>query len=263
MSFRESSYYRSWQDNGSGRVRGGFQGTRGSFQGFSERSAHGNYWPGRSVQPSSAEPALGPILSTLSQAGFTKAAGMYKSDSVITDCVTVSSYNWLDRTKPTIVVPGKPQCSFDSGLTDGREQASRRDGHRLLSLDNSSLTTGSTFVTPIPRITRSIPWSRPSSPCWLKMPVTREIMMSSPAAVLLETSCGLFAGRTSSLGSWWNLSTGPCSLFDGRTHRVSSSQMSEDTVTRSQRLTLRGMLTSRDLCHTSELSHTDSVDFAS
>lgn len=33
---------------------------------------------------------------------------MYESDSVITDCVTVTSYNWLDRPEPTIVVPGKP-----------------------------------------------------------------------------------------------------------------------------------------------------------
>ncbi|POS78719.1 geranylgeranyl pyrophosphate synthetase [Diaporthe helianthi] len=108
MGFRESYGYRPWEDGGRGRGSGGFQRTRGSYQGFSGRPARGNYWPGPSVKPQSAEPALGSLLSTLSQADFAKAARTYESDSVITDCVAVTSYNWLDRTKPTIVVPGKP-----------------------------------------------------------------------------------------------------------------------------------------------------------
>lgn len=101
-------------------MNGNLKHTRGSFQHFKGRPARGNYCPGISVHPSSAEPALGFVLSTASHADFTKAGGMYKSESVIKDCVTVTSYNWLDRPKPTMVIPGKPHCSFDSGLTDGR-----------------------------------------------------------------------------------------------------------------------------------------------
>lgn len=51
----------------------------------------------------------------------------YESDSRITDCVTVTSYNWLDRVKPTIVVPGKPQSSFDPFLTDAGRQTCKVD----------------------------------------------------------------------------------------------------------------------------------------
>ncbi|KAG8157495.1 hypothetical protein KVR01_012537 [Diaporthe batatas] len=108
MSFRDSYSSRPWEENRRGRGRGGFQRTRGSYQGFSGRSARGNYGPGTSVQPPTAEPPLGSLLSTLRQAELTKAAGTYESESVITDCVTVTSYNWLDRPTPTIAVPGKP-----------------------------------------------------------------------------------------------------------------------------------------------------------
>ncbi|KAK7713891.1 hypothetical protein SLS63_011904 [Diaporthe eres] len=80
---------------------------RGVFQGFG-RPARRNFWTGASEQPSNPEPALGSLLTTLNQADFAKAAVKYEPDSRITDCMTVTSYNWLDRAKPTIVVPGKP-----------------------------------------------------------------------------------------------------------------------------------------------------------
>lgn len=118
MSFRTSYNNRAWEDKGRGHACGGFQRTRGSHQGFRGKPARGNYWPGTSVQPPSAEPALGSLLSTLSQADLAKEAGTYESDSIITDCVTATSYNWLDRPKPTIVVPGKNHCLLYSGLTD-------------------------------------------------------------------------------------------------------------------------------------------------
>lgn len=111
-SLRESSDNRPWQGNGRGRGHGGFGGTRGFSQGLDGRPARGSFWKSTSAQPSSPEPALGSPLSTISQADLTKTAGKYESDSLITDCVTVTSYNWLDRAKPTIVVPGKPHVSF-------------------------------------------------------------------------------------------------------------------------------------------------------
>lgn len=84
---------------------------RGSFQGLGGRTDRGNLWKGISAQPPSPEPALGPLLSTLSRNDFNNTARKYESDSLITDCVTVTSYNWLDRARPTIVVPGKPHDS--------------------------------------------------------------------------------------------------------------------------------------------------------
>ncbi|KAI3396200.1 hypothetical protein diail_338 [Diaporthe ilicicola] len=107
-NYSEVSDSRSWQSIGNGRERGGLRGIRGSFQGFGGRPTRGNLWKGKSAQPSSPEPPLGSLLSTLSQTDLNKAANTYESDSLITDCVTVTSYNWLDRAKPTIVVPGKP-----------------------------------------------------------------------------------------------------------------------------------------------------------
>ncbi|KAL1871646.1 hypothetical protein Daus18300_004646 [Diaporthe australafricana] len=107
-SYSESSGNRSWQAIGNGRGRGGPRGIRGSFQGLGGRTARGSLSKGISAQSSSPEPALGSLLSTLSQTDFNKAARKYESDSLITDCVTVTSYNWLNRAKPTIVVPGKP-----------------------------------------------------------------------------------------------------------------------------------------------------------
>lgn len=108
-SARELSENRSWQDWGTGRGHGEFRGTKGGFQVFGSfgRPVRGGFWKGAAEQPSNPEPELGSLLSTLSKADFTKAAVRYESESHITDCVTVTSYNWLDRVKPTIVVPGK------------------------------------------------------------------------------------------------------------------------------------------------------------
>ncbi|KAK2597594.1 hypothetical protein N8I77_012372 [Diaporthe amygdali] len=108
LSSSEFSGNRSWQGNGGGRGRGGFGGMRGSFQGSYGRSGREGLVKGKRPQFSSPEPALGSLLSTLSQTDFNTTAGKYESDSSITDCVTVTSYNWLDRAEPTIAVPGKP-----------------------------------------------------------------------------------------------------------------------------------------------------------
>lgn len=96
------------------------------MQGFG-RPAYGNTWKGASGQSSNPEPSLGPLLFTLRQADFTQAAVKYESDSRITDCVAVTSYNWLDRVKPTIVVPGKPRLSFDLFVTDASRQTCKVD----------------------------------------------------------------------------------------------------------------------------------------
>lgn len=100
---------------------------RGSFQGYYGRPGRGGLVKGKSPQTSSPEPALGSLLSTLSQTDFNTTAGKYESDSSITDCVTVTSYNWLDRAEPTIAVPGKPHDSPDPCLTDRNRQTCKVD----------------------------------------------------------------------------------------------------------------------------------------
>lgn len=125
-SSRESSGNKSWQDGGIGRRHGEFRGTGGVFRGFG-RPARRNFWTGASEQPSNPEPALGSLLKTLNQADFAKAAVKYEPDSRITDCMTVTSYNWLDRAKPTIIVPGKSDFSFDPFLADESRQTCEVD----------------------------------------------------------------------------------------------------------------------------------------
>lgn len=124
-SSRESSGHKSWQEGRTGRGHGELRGT-GVFQGFG-RPARGNFWNSASEQPSNPEPALGSLLTTLSQADFAKAAVKYEPDSRITDCMTVTSYNWLNRAKPTIVVPGKSHFSFDPFVTDASRQTCEVD----------------------------------------------------------------------------------------------------------------------------------------
>lgn len=89
-----------------GRGRGGFP-TRG---GWPPASSGRNIWGWASrakpVIAPSPEPALGPLLISLTKSDFDEDAKKHESQSVITGCKAVASYNWLDRSEPTIVVPG-------------------------------------------------------------------------------------------------------------------------------------------------------------
>lgn len=67
-------------------------------------------WSGRAVPPAlaaSPEPPLGPLLSSLTTTTFDQEAKEYEPKSFIANVKTVASYNWLDRTEPTIIVPGR------------------------------------------------------------------------------------------------------------------------------------------------------------
>lgn len=125
-SSEKSSDNRPWQDRRSGRGRGDLGGTRGIFQSLG-RPVRGSPWKGTPEQSSSPEPALGHPISMLSQADLTEAAVKYEPDSCITDCVTVASYNWLDRSKPTIAVPGKPLFSTKPCSTDASRKTCEVD----------------------------------------------------------------------------------------------------------------------------------------
>lgn len=55
----------------------------------------------------SPEPPLGSLLSSLTANSFKQEAKDHETRSFITNFKTVASYNWLDRTEPTIIVPGR------------------------------------------------------------------------------------------------------------------------------------------------------------
>lgn len=89
-------------------VRGRGRGRGGWFEGSSARNTSGASAHPRTAPNSSPEPPLGALLHSLDVSDFHEDANMYVTESVITDCTAVASYNWLDRPEPTIIIPGKP-----------------------------------------------------------------------------------------------------------------------------------------------------------
>lgn len=91
---------------------------------------------------SSPEPALGPLLSSLAKTDLDKVAKSHESQSIITGCKTIASYNWLDKAEPTIIVPGMSVPRTKSAGTQGeppslccadRIQGNRPNGRRFPS----------------------------------------------------------------------------------------------------------------------------------
>lgn len=54
----------------------------------------------------SEEPPLGRLLSVLKPDDAHDKPNSLRSESVVTDCRTVASFNWLDAAGPAIVIPG-------------------------------------------------------------------------------------------------------------------------------------------------------------
>ncbi|KAK3935106.1 hypothetical protein QBC46DRAFT_58446 [Diplogelasinospora grovesii] len=71
---------------------------RGGFKPWNPR-------PSASASPSTPPPPLGALLASIRETELLVDAS---STATISDCKTVTSYNWLDRPVPTIVIPGKP-----------------------------------------------------------------------------------------------------------------------------------------------------------
>lgn len=75
------------------------------FSTFSERVK----WE-RATKPKifapSEEPPLGRLLSVLRPDDTHEKLSSLSSESVITNCRTVASFNWLDTAEPAIVIPG-------------------------------------------------------------------------------------------------------------------------------------------------------------
>lgn len=54
----------------------------------------------------SEEPPLGRLLGVLKPDDAHEKLSRLRSESVVTDCRTVASFNWLDTAEPAIVIPG-------------------------------------------------------------------------------------------------------------------------------------------------------------
>lgn len=92
----------SSNDTWRGRGRGG--GGRGGSWSRGGRGGGPKPKPATHITSTTPAPPLGKLLSSLTKADLNGKE--YEATSSITDCKTVSSYNWLDRKTPTIVVPG-------------------------------------------------------------------------------------------------------------------------------------------------------------
>ncbi|KAK1675041.1 geranylgeranyl pyrophosphate synthetase [Colletotrichum godetiae] len=97
----------------------------------------------RRSKPAAASPVppFGPLVETISVADLSKSALGLESSARVTDCQLVASYNWLDRTTPSIIVPGAPprwtplaeprQLSEDDGIYYRDKNAARYPAHPM------------------------------------------------------------------------------------------------------------------------------------
>ncbi|KAK1525704.1 geranylgeranyl pyrophosphate synthetase [Colletotrichum costaricense] len=86
-------------------------------------------------------PPFGPLVETVSVAELSKPALEFESTARVTGCQLVASYNWLDRTSPSIIVPGAPprwtplaeprQLSEDDGVYYRDKNAARHPAHPM------------------------------------------------------------------------------------------------------------------------------------
>lgn len=126
---RPQSQFETGMGNGRGGWSGGRgRGARGDWRGGGTGTWRGGRSEGwrpawernidKTVQPPIPEPPLGHLLFSLDMVGIEEEAERYKPFSAITNCRTVASYNWLDDTGSTIIVPGMPQQILCSPPTD-------------------------------------------------------------------------------------------------------------------------------------------------
>jgi len=59
--------------------------------------------------PESGTPAppYGPLVREIRKSDLVPGAEKYKDSATIKDCELVASYNWLDKSNPTMLIPGK------------------------------------------------------------------------------------------------------------------------------------------------------------
>ncbi|KAL0932638.1 geranylgeranyl pyrophosphate synthetase [Colletotrichum truncatum] len=71
-----------------------------------QRNRHWHRRPG--PEKPSPGPAFGSLLESINIADLSKPALAFVSSAQVTECELIASYNWLDRAKPSILIPGAP-----------------------------------------------------------------------------------------------------------------------------------------------------------
>ncbi|OHF03872.1 geranylgeranyl pyrophosphate synthetase [Colletotrichum orchidophilum] len=82
-------------------------------------------WRRPEPAPTSPAPPFGPLVETVSVASLSKSALKFESSAQVTDCQVIASYNWLDRTAPSILVPE------DDGIYYRDKNAARFPAHPM------------------------------------------------------------------------------------------------------------------------------------
>jgi len=82
----------------SGHGRGGFAPRRGGF--------HPKFTKRNEVKLDLVKHPLGELLTTLNNSDLKPTLATPGDAALIKDCEYVASYNWVDATTPTIMIPG-------------------------------------------------------------------------------------------------------------------------------------------------------------
>jgi hypothetical protein len=79
---------------------------RGKTYQSSDRYSSKQAYKPRTDVSSVPPPPLGKLIQSLNKADLEKDAQEYVGKAGISDCSLVASYNWLDKSDPTMVIPG-------------------------------------------------------------------------------------------------------------------------------------------------------------
>lgn len=102
-------------------------------------------------------PPLGDLVARIDEDELVQSSDSFEASAKITDCEDVTSYNWLNREQPTILIPGTRRAhgrwiATGSPPADLRlsMQGNRLRGHRSLHLSNCNKMMASTIGTRMP-----------------------------------------------------------------------------------------------------------------
>jgi len=104
---------------------------------------------------------MGRPIGTIGLSEVQSAVQLKDAAPTIEDCQYVASYNWLNREKPTILVPGKCTDHDSRVLPIDNMKAHRRYGLRRMCLPVCSKTAEVTSEIQMLLAGQDFPWSQP------------------------------------------------------------------------------------------------------
>ncbi|KAK1566192.1 geranylgeranyl pyrophosphate synthetase [Colletotrichum navitas] len=98
-------------------------------------------WRKPEPETPSAAPPFGSLVETVDIAELSVTAGQFEASAQVTSCELVASYNWLDKTAPSVLIPGAPPrwtpiakprpLAEDSGVYYRDKNAARYPAHPM------------------------------------------------------------------------------------------------------------------------------------